>query len=320
MTTAKKPQKTKPPEFERRAAILRMIGAGFTQKDHWEGEPPNRHPVPYPVFRNVHLPLTPDEWFSLCNQDGDNYMGGCCGHASSVQDDLNYWFRFPWIDCDAFAEVMISWSHHDGGEEFKQKPGLRTIETRAKKLVEAMAERTIVDPWEKLLIVWWAIQKHYDPKEPKLVNPSRKKSDLDEAIYSISHMSLGLSFASAFGEDPNNPTHQKAANKLLGLAQLFPPIKKLHDLLAQAAQGKAFTGWCIFNNETNEICENGLGLCVFDEEKAARDLLAEWVKTNKRKRAEIKKGSRTRSEPNLKRQLRIRPCTMTIANGIQYTD
>lgn len=300
------------PEFEQQAAILRMIGADFNQEEIWEGEPPDRHPRPLPIFKNIKLPLTPAEWFALCSDDGEHYIGGCCGVTSHIQDSLNGWLRFQWINCRDFAETMIAWSEHDGGEAFKNLPSTEEIEARAARIV---TNRDDVDPWEKLLVCWWSIQGHYHPEAPQYtaIGHGKKRTDLENAIYDIERLGLGLGWLTMFTEDTNQPDHQKDSNRFMYLARIYPPLKTVHDAMEQAARDLSYTGWGIYDSESGDICLNGRGLCIFDSKASANEMLSEWF------RSEEEREHRSDHTP-LKGRLHIRPIKITLKDGLVYTD
>ena len=44
-------------------------------------------------IQSIEIPLTDEEWCSLCMRDGQRYMGECCGQTGQVQDILNDLFR-----------------------------------------------------------------------------------------------------------------------------------------------------------------------------------------------------------------------------------
>ena len=309
------------PEFERRAAILKSIGAGFSQEDVWEGEPPNRRPRKLPLFNEIKLPLTPDEWVALCRDESDHYIGGCCGHTSGIQDSLNDWLRFSWIRCSEFADVMQSWAEHDGGEEFKNRPPVEEIEARQERLrerdslLQALQKPGLVEPWEKLLICWWAIQGHYHPKEPEYttIENSSKRTSAESALYDLHRLSIGLNWLTIFSDDPEHPNHQKEPNRALYLARIYPSLKTAHDLMLKVANGMAYEGWGIYDTGSKDICRNSRGLCIFDTEKSAHEMLCEWCRSDE---------ERVHHENHipLKGRLHIRPVKITIENGLVYTD
>src|ERR1035437_7587895 len=105
----------------KRVELLRGVGVIVTHDEKWVGEVgKGRHPEPLlGTILATYLPLSPAEWCSLAMREGENYVGGCCGNMSALQDVINGVFRDSGTVNSAtllsIAELALD---HDVFEEF----------------------------------------------------------------------------------------------------------------------------------------------------------------------------------------------------------
>src|SRR4051812_19523177 len=112
------------------ARVLALLGAfpkgagyrwfGVNHEDVYEGEPGvdrTRYEI-LDTASSVHLPLSGDQWMSMAQRGGPDYIGGCCGNLSAAQDIMNGVFRDDgWIDGNDFLTIGQYVGGHDGFEE-----------------------------------------------------------------------------------------------------------------------------------------------------------------------------------------------------------
>lgn len=105
--------------FEQRKAILENLEWDFTLEYEYRGKPGDRKEFKLELFDAVQIPLTPEEWCRLCMRDSSEYVGGCCGNMSAVQDVLNEWFREGgWVKVHELVDLGEAMRDH-GDDDFK---------------------------------------------------------------------------------------------------------------------------------------------------------------------------------------------------------
>lgn len=171
-------------EFERRCAMLDAIDCDFRQAEEWRGKVgKGRKPHLLPQFSDVLLPLTPTQWCNLAMNEGEDYVGGCCGSSSAIQDMVEYWFRFDsgWASTMGLHELSERWvSHGDGYWEsvearvaFEDHHGLArdmwkagTLEGAVEWVTTHRDEFQSMSAWDVILLCYFIVKDFSAPKMP----------------------------------------------------------------------------------------------------------------------------------------------------------
>src|SRR5690606_32489037 len=99
--------------FEKRKAALERLEWNFILEYEYRGKNRDRTKVELELFHAVQLPLSPHDWVRLCRRNSEEYIGGCCGNMSAVQDILNEWFREDgWVNAHELVDLGESMRDH----------------------------------------------------------------------------------------------------------------------------------------------------------------------------------------------------------------
>lgn len=214
----------------------------------------------------IFVPLSPDEWCSLCMQEGEHYIGGCCGQSAQVQDILNGIFRDSgWIDIDTAETLFLIAGSHDGYELL--------LETDEKALLKAEARWLELVPLRKLLLcVAAAKPKMKSRSNGRVTDPD----DTEDIVYTLSKCSGYLSMNDLFARNPENKTPQHAGNRAVRVARMVPAAKAF---LSRASEIGCvpFEGFAIAD-PNGKLGENMMGYALFEKKKEAEKVLESWQK------------------------------------------
>lgn len=209
------------------------------------------------VITHVHLPLSSDEWCSLCTHDGDYYMGGCCGNMSALQDILNGAFRDSGLfNARTLRQVADLCLGHEGFEDFEDP-----------FLFDKPFDE--LDPFQKLGLIWQAskdllqVGKWDVPQESDL-------TEYEEAIRLASSHTMRLGWGSFFAS-ANKDKDQTRCNSLHHQARLLAALRTIYDYLKKSDD--TFAGWGLRNVETKNPAEDYFGLCLFETKEKVENLI-----------------------------------------------
>jgi len=298
--------------FQDRSTLLDKYGIKWTQDQEWRGEVgPNRKPHPIEVFQRVLLPLSPVEWLSCCMSDGSNYVGGCCGAMSALQDRLNHIFRFDsgWASGRELAEMAQIIIEHGDFEGFI--PWDKTADNFIP--VDKLRVNTqYLNPWDKISLCWHLIDGFYSAEVPHASHPDR--TELQRSTYVLGNAMHYLSMCNLFENNPiKAPDSQERANRATLLARVLPALKLLNDNIDQLDLGPV-KGWALIdtNQGPDEVATNGFGYCIYAERTEAETLYQTWVR-------EAEEYEEIERKQHLADHLKIRPVQVTAQDGIQFT-
>jgi hypothetical protein len=307
--------------------MLVSLGIRFHCEDEYRGKPPDRKAHELALFKNVELPLTPEDWCRICMNDGEEYMGGCCGSMSAVQDVVNKWFRFDsgWVSCDELSEVAQAFVDHGDGwwKDWGacQEQGLiedgETLGDFIERIIANEADSAPPDrkprwgnfsAWDKIHLVWFIVKGHYAPRVPK--GYGDHMSEWDKAVSMLSRGCTAISWHRMFQEDESP---QKRANYLLILARILPALRTVWTSIEEVAP-EPFEGLALIDKEAgpDKVASNGRGLCVFSSRKEVDEILDLW-------RRQDAEQEEPRTKP-VDERIGVRPVRISVQEGLVFTD
>ena len=301
-------------DFARRCEMLKELGIKYWADKEMRGPVgPERKYHDIDLFKQIRPPFDAETWMSLCTNDGDNYMGGCCGTMSALQDKMEEWFRFHinHLDTRELEEAAEYWiAHGDGAESWVLEEG-QTIEDLFPSIKESW-EKT--RPWDKLGYIWLIVKGHHNRESiSNSVHPSY--TELEKAMNITSNISRSLGWAK-HSKDNSSVFN---ANQTLALSQLLPGINNLYRILQDMLKDeKPFNGFTLIDlsyNGDDNISRNRHGLAVFatlDEANEELNKQQEYEDKYEETRNDI------RGKP-VRERFGIRPVRITLSQGLEFT-
>jgi hypothetical protein len=315
--------------FAERKAALERLGWKFHVETEYRGEVP-RQPHDIELFKSVRLPLTPRDWCRLCMREGEDYLsiqtsdgeryenseyvGGCCGNMSAVQDTLNEWFRDGgWVDVDKFVELGEAMRDH-GDEEFNDLSAEQLAERvdACVKLQENPPTAVYTTAWGKLALLYQLVKDHYVPELPKA--PASHTDEVKSAFHLVSRMAWAFGLADMFSQGTIATQTTESAQKLMRFYRFLPALKIVAERSEQVAP-EPLEGWAIvdLSKGEGEVAENRVGLCVYATKLEAQRVLDLFEEADK----QYEEGER---RPLRKRSYKLRPVRVSWQNGLEFLD
>lgn len=274
---------TLPPRtFADAKALLDAFGLPFSALLEVEGERPNRYEVERPLFKSVGFGLTPEDWVQVASLSGDDYLGGCCGLLSGVQDQICAWFRFDpeQVRVSELQEVADAMGRHDGSESpFVNFPWDK---------IDAGVPNPLwkLDRWERMALAWAIVRDHADAglQDTHKLAVRQDLEPLDQALGQVSDLARALSFHRMFHRrDEGFLASQEGALDVLHVGQVLPPLRILLAGLEAAAQ--PLEGLAMVDlTQDGAVCTNGVGLTLFLDEKSMREMFTAWLRSERRRK------------------------------------
>lgn len=300
-------------EFEKRKKFLDTLGIKYTFEEEWRPKDPPRSPHPLDIFKTVDLfgPLTPEDWCRLCMREGTEYIGGCCGNTSAIQDIVNGWFRFDacYIKISELAEVAQAMAEHDGTDEWSELPKA-TLEESVEWAKDNWGS---LRAWAKICMVWHIVKDHYSPDVP--VGYGNHLSELDKAVNVIGRTCQMIAWDRITTNDLAGT--QKDSSRIAILARMLPALKTLWDSIEDMAP-EPFEGFAMYDLEVDSICTNRLGLCVYATMDELNKTFNLWIEQEKE--YELGPPMRHGTKKSITERIKVRPVRITIQNGIEFLD
>lgn len=274
----------------KRIEAIEALGARVNYDYEYVGKGEDRHRVELPdKIVSVHIPLTAVQWCAIAMREGGEYVGGCCGNMSAVQDEINGIFRDAGrAGSDALLRIGAYSRGHEGMEFFDEMDDA-TFDERLADVTSA-AERTKDDP-ERMVDPWAIVGLVFSATEPALVpgwldRPRVEKDDGERraAIRVLTHTLHRLDWAHLFEDGPREDAEGKrllgrashAAARLLDLAKALQPTR---DLLAYIeGLDETFEGFAIVEPGTEEVMSTYSGLCLYETREDAQWVLDIWAR------------------------------------------
>lgn len=293
-------------DFEQASKILEKLGVKFATEEDWRPKEPPRSPHPLPLFRKIHLPFSPEEWCNLAMSEGRDYVGGCCGSSSAMQDIINHVFRFEsgWIDAKDLADLMnLQFQHNNEGDEVRNSDDLGDLKLIVKNWKK-------LSSWQKIAVIWYLIKDCYVPDMPA----PREVNEVKDAIH-ISQRCLEFMDFHEFFHHDNAPESQTRAGKLMNLYRLIPALKTVWEKVGELKPPPLDEAFAMVSKErSGEILSNGFGLCVFTTRDEAEKLLELW-----RKDQALREDKRDDEKP-IDEVIGIRRVRISVEKGLEFLD
>jgi hypothetical protein len=297
------------------ATKLLEQGVVITHPEVWDGEPGvDRHSDPDPSRVScVFLNLSPQDWCQIAMCEGEDYIGGCCGTASAMQDIVNGIFRKGgYADADDLYTLgEYAKNHPDGFEDWGKKLSQEEFDARC--------GWSNLGAWDKITLCWHAVRDKIKPNshniEPIIqenrpdLDERREIDELSRAIHYLRYSKSGLF-------KPQEDKSQHVANDLLVFAKLYPSTKKL--LAKLEADNTTWSGFAIVEKARPEvITHNGYGACLYNQEADAREVIRLW---DRDERYEKKEREKPLPKDRLSQRVLVRPVTVSVKGGTVFGD
>lgn len=248
---------------------LDKLGVNYRRTTKWVGEVGvDRRCVDLDEVKTVQLPLTAEEWCSMCTRDGENYMGPCCGNMGAMQDVLNGVFRETgWTETSDFRRIADACINHDGFKGFTDE-GL--LSKALEKGLEGM------HPWDKVGVVWQAAQNVLTVQNKELLKPE-DIDDLTGAMRIASYHLRCLRWAKLWTK--TNDGGQSNCLYKVDLAATLAALRTIYDEL-EKRQVESIEGFAL-RDKDGKIGENHFGAAMFEERTKAEEMLEISAKNEK---------------------------------------
>jgi len=140
--------------------------------------------------------------------------------------------------------------------------------------------------------------------------PVKANTDgVEYALRRFSAVSLAILFSRFFGEAScKQELDQKQSQRIVDLARIHPTVKRLWEAMQKV---QPFDGYAICNKDTGEIADNLYGLCIYETEQDALEVVA---KTNEA----YEKGRKGNATSAFKEFAEIRKVRVTVENGVEF--
>jgi hypothetical protein len=292
-------------EFQEARSWLKQLGITVSLEEDYRPNPEGLGltGVPISVFTRFIPPFAADEWLCIAQREGSQYIGGCCGQTSAIQDIVCGWFRDGGcVPLKELAEVAEMTVRHDGKGSFfyEFRDPLDQVLARKNGGFEEWS-----DLWYRLAVVWHLVKDHYAATVAGSIRTDMSPGD--HAICTIDQLATALSFHRVFGRD-KPLTSQEQANRTLILARLTSALryvlKHVDELGAQTV-----SGWALVDLSKGEdvICENGYGFCLFDDLDQALRVVSLWMKNEAKYQGNVPASLQVRN------RIGIRPMTVDLS-------
>lgn len=243
-------------------------------------------------IREVLLPLSDAQWIQLCTNEGEYYVGGCCGTSSAIQDEVSGAFRFDsgWFSSRKLTDIAEMWiSHGEGGNapNFDEMVPVEDVE----------ANWASYDPWQRLAAIWHLVKDDLQTSSMDMpYAPKSRKEDRDPIELAFYALDRGLSYANMHLMFDNTPQFERVKEYRMTLYRLFPHLKVLNDAFQRFSEPLAAFG--IYDAE-GKLLRNRKGDCVYETREEAQEMIDYTLKY----------------EPEFKAS--IAPVTISLQNGIE---
>lgn len=294
-------------------------------------------------FTQVWLPLTPEDWCALCmreeagylsnrkDEDGDavyrasEYMGGCCGSMSYVQDQLNGWFRDGgYVSAQEFVELGKAMRDHNCGGESESYESVDAIlkspyvldailRIENRDLLPLLIQKVHkevhrTDAWIKLALLYQLIGEDYAPKAPKA--QFIKRSELQAAFHTVANFSYVFGLRD-FMDSEHTPRTKKNAQLIMMMAKFLPALRIVHERAHELCP-EPIKGWALIDLSVGEgeVAETMTGPCIFATKTEADTMV----------RIQREYDEEEEKETSRRAQLKVRPVSLSLEKGLEFLD
>jgi len=313
--------------FERHVKMLEALGVNYTVESEWRGEGKDRKQHTVKLFNAVSPPFTPFEWCHLCQNEGNFYVGGCCGNMSAVQDLLDHAFRFGsgWFSMKNLETIADYMAHHDEPPSpFAELPSGQTLEQAVETMRQSLANlrrgtgEVMIDVWKLLALIWHIVKPFYSPDRAEV--PARKtnpqRDEFDDACRIVQNGLLRVSMHKMFSQDATEKVKtQKKAGSLLVLAQVLPALKLVWENVERLDPGAIDGVALVKKDDPDTVLVNGFGLCIYQSREHAQEILDLWTKERNEYETEFERKRTVSVEDFL-----LRPVKVSVQKGLEFVE
>jgi hypothetical protein len=297
--------------FAERLQLFEEFEIHIQRAREYRGSPPDRQAVDLDLLEGVVLPLTPDEWGTLCQRDGEAYIGGCCSALSSVQDQMQGIYRDNgYVTCQHLDEIVQTLRQHDG-DDFPLAPDISLDHV----VNTARTEWVDYSPWLKIIFTWRLTEGCFTMAQPDSFGPHT--APLDRAMgvlaHSLRYLKLSRFFHGADGDMTTSTSEiQGQASNMLATARLLPALKTLNQHIDELKL-PPIEGFVLVNsNNPSEVLHNGFGHCFYLNEADIHELVESWRKSKEEHQDEVTK-------PKFE-TLGWRRARISVEKGVEFLD
>lgn len=270
-------------DFDFCSQALSVLGAEVRLAEEWVTDAEGRR-GPQKILNKlsqVHLPFNAQEWHELVQNEGNYYIGGCCGSSSALQDKVCHLYRFEagWCDSRDLSEIAERSISHDGKESyFFAFPGmfdsLKTMETisASPKLAQAMDAK---EPWNTMACVYHLTRHHFVPKGREYGAARDHVSPVRKALHIVEQGLSMVALEHLFDRDKPADA-QKKVNVSALLWKLHPSLKFLYENIDKLGFGPV-EGFAVIERAAGSdgIANNRLGLAIFETKERADEIISQ---------------------------------------------
>jgi hypothetical protein len=305
--------------FEEAKGYLDAIGISYRQVDEYRGAHPPRTQVLLPLFKTVLLPFTPEEWCSLCMNEGDNYIGGCCGNTSAAQDILEHFFRHDsgWVQIrgvgdnglESMADICANHDEMSNAKvEWAKRPNIRKLLGSDPKATWAT-----LGVWDKLALLWHIVRDNYDAEAPHAQrnrdDNTPEKRAFEKAAWTVEHVLRSFSYDRLFKSDESNPQYE--ARFRMSVHRLIPALNAVHTSLHTFAfPPTEYLALIEVGVGPEAVAENRRGLCLFADEDGMKELLGIWRQSED--------AQTTRRAKKVDQKFKLRKVRISMDKGLEF--
>lgn len=300
-------------KFQQRKDLLASLGMTVTQSSEYrtDKETGKRDDFDVEIFTRVHLNFTPAEWCQLVMNEGEYYIGGCCGNMSALQDIIEYVFRFEsgQITCRELENIAKYASNHDSftNVPFDELP--EPLETFIPKM---KVNWDTYGPWDKIACVWHIVKDYYGPEVPFAYH--NKMSEVEKSVSVLADSLKAFSYDRLFRDKQAEPTDQERALRAMFMNQLLPALEVLNKHVDELYYGPV-EGFALIDLEKGpeEICKNSYGYCIYTTQEKVDEMMNLWRKND----AEYQDEGR-RDRKSIDDRLIVRRVRVSKEKGIEF--
>lgn len=256
-----------------------------------------------------------EDWASLTRREGYDYVGGCCGAMSCVQDIVNQWWRAnDFIRINEIYEVVRAMNQHEGGDKTDSLWQYALTSQVPDTITKLLNSKSELEPWDRVALAWHMLKDFVDLTYD-LSGPREDRTEVEQAVATLSQSAHYLHLCSLFRNNDSTEAQRlnDRANTILQVARMRPllmtVLSNLEHLAGDPVDGFAIEEKCadFTENQKWAICHNTFGIAVFPTEEEAANIL----RTSQESREQYSK------EP---RQLRVKQVRIESDGTIHYKD
>lgn len=269
--------------FEEAVALLDEHKIDFVQSYEYVGKAPNRKRRDLPLIERLQPPFTADEWLDLVSSESE-LLGSCCAQISNARDVLFGKIRHGrWMNSGEVWEFFDRLANHDGFEYMLSQDSDRHEEWKGARYFGSEEKDAIYRFWK----IFDKIKDHLPMKAPD-TKPYPEDAQIRDPIQMAFRVARAgvddLDWATGcFGrkrdDDPQWLLDQRRARRQLTIARVAPALRAILDQIHTIDLGD-FEGFAVCKkDESDEVCINNAGRCIYSTEEEAKEMIERWAKS-----------------------------------------